>query len=109
MATEKECAHQLAGVINRCSRENGSNTPDFILAEFLVASLAAFDAASFNREQWYGKSLSIGGVIPSQRALEIAARVWCDQDMAHIAMDGDAASEIARIIDDVMKRQQVRN
>src|SRR5439155_8608840 len=32
--------------INRTSAENGSNTPDFILAEFLTDCLAAFDKAS---------------------------------------------------------------
>lgn len=47
--------------INRVSAENGSNTPDFILAEFLTDCLAAFDKASRAREKWYGKELKIGG------------------------------------------------
>lgn len=47
--------------INRHSAESGSNTPDFILADFLVDCLAAFDKASRAREKWYGKALSIGG------------------------------------------------
>lgn len=49
--------------INRASAENGSNTPDFILAEYLVDCLAAFDKASRAREKWYGKGLSprVGG------------------------------------------------
>lgn len=42
--------------INRCSMENGSNTPDFILAKFLCACLAAFDAGVSERETWYGRS-----------------------------------------------------
>ena len=46
--------------INRVSAENGSNTPDFILAEFLTDCLAAFDKASRAREKWYGKELKIG-------------------------------------------------
>lgn len=46
--------------INRCSAENGSNTPDFILAEYLTNCLAAFDAATARREKWYGYTLSIG-------------------------------------------------
>jgi hypothetical protein len=45
---------ELASVINRYSKESGSNTPDFILAEFLCASLAAFDAAIAGRSHWYG-------------------------------------------------------
>ena len=109
MDTEKQFTDQMASAINCFSRENGSNTPDFILAEFLCECLDAFDKASRAREKWYGKALSISRAIPSQRALEIAARVWCDQDMTRITMDADAAAEIARIIDDVMKRQQARN
>jgi len=45
----------LAEVLNRYSVENGSNTSDFILAEFLVGCLAAFDLAVSRREQWYGR------------------------------------------------------
>ena len=41
--------------INRASAENGSDTPDFILAEFLTDSLAAFDKAVATREAWYGR------------------------------------------------------
>ena len=51
--------------INCVSAENGSNTPDFILAEFLTDCLAAFDKASRAREKWYGKALSIGGGVTS--------------------------------------------
>lgn len=68
MADEKEFRKELEAAINRCSRENGSNTPDFILADYLAGCLAAFDNASRAREKWYGKSLSIGmgiGDLPS--------------------------------------------
>ena len=49
-----EFRRELAGVINRFSMENGSNTPDFILAEFLYGCLQVFNRASNAREQWYG-------------------------------------------------------
>ena len=52
---------ELRAVINRYSKENGSDTPDFILAAYLEACLKAFDKTSRMREKWYGKSLSIGG------------------------------------------------
>lgn len=35
----------LERAINRFSGENGSNTPDFILAEYLTGCLEAFDEA----------------------------------------------------------------
>ena len=45
---------EIEEAINRNSAENGSGTPDFILAEFLTDSLAAFDKATKERERWYG-------------------------------------------------------
>lgn len=40
--------------INRHSMEGGSNTPDFILAQYLGACLAAFNEATTARGTWYG-------------------------------------------------------
>jgi hypothetical protein len=40
----------LKDVLNRHSKENGSNTPDFVLAEFLTQALDAFDYATRYRE-----------------------------------------------------------
>lgn len=45
---------KLEHVLNSASAENGSNTPDFILAEYLVACLEAFDHASNARTKWHG-------------------------------------------------------
>ncbi len=52
-----EFERELASVINRHSLENESNTPDFILAEYLRSCLRAFTMASRTREAWYGKGL----------------------------------------------------
>lgn len=41
----------LEALINRESMENGSDTPDFVLAEYLVRCLEAFDAAVRHREE----------------------------------------------------------
>ena len=46
---------ELQQVINRHSAENVSNTTDFILAQYLVACLAAFNTATQQRETWYGR------------------------------------------------------
>ena len=45
---------EIEHVINCDSAENGSNTPDFILAEYLTDCLAAFDKAVNARDVWYG-------------------------------------------------------
>lgn len=42
---------EISAAINRTCRENGSNTPDYILAEFLVSCLTAFDTATRARAQ----------------------------------------------------------
>jgi len=49
---------ELEQLINKHSMENKSNTPDFILAEYMLNCLLAFEQASTARELWYGKELS---------------------------------------------------
>jgi hypothetical protein len=50
----------LATAFNYFSAENGSNTPDFILADFAAGAVAAFDAAVNRRAKWYGRHDRIG-------------------------------------------------
>ncbi len=45
---------ELRAALNRTSQENGSNTPDFILATYLLGCLDAFNRAVNARDQWYG-------------------------------------------------------
>ena len=51
---------ELERLINRESMENGSNTPDFILAKFLRGCLESFDSAVQERETWYGRDPQSG-------------------------------------------------
>lgn len=44
---------QLTHIINCASKENGSNTPDFILAIYLEDCLSAFDKVVKWRNAWY--------------------------------------------------------
>lgn len=44
---------EIKDAINRCSMENGSNTPDFILARYLGNCLDAFVDATRQRDKWY--------------------------------------------------------
>ncbi len=55
---------ELQDLINKHFRENGSDTPDFILAMFLDRCLSAFDAAVKIRTGWYSSE----GTTPEQRA-----------------------------------------
>lgn len=54
-----EFRKNLQSLINCESMENGSNTPDFLLADYLTDCLAVFDKAMQAREKWYGRP--IGG------------------------------------------------
>ncbi len=47
----------FAKAINIQSRENGSNTPDYILARYLEGCLQAFEVALAGRTRWYGNSV----------------------------------------------------
>ena len=42
---------ELQHLINKHSKENGSNTPDFVLAEYLCACLTAYDKAVNKRDE----------------------------------------------------------
>lgn len=44
---------ELEQLINKHSMENNSNTPDFILAEYLSLCLHAFDKATNQRIKWF--------------------------------------------------------
>lgn len=53
--TKPEFRKALEHAINCHSMESGSNSPDFVLAEYLADCLAAFDKAVMHRESWYGR------------------------------------------------------
>lgn len=46
---------ELMSLLNRHSQENESDTPDFILAEYLIGSLKVFNESVNNRQIWYGR------------------------------------------------------
>lgn len=64
---------EIETVLNRSSAENVSDTPDFVLAEYLIDSLAAFDKAVRRREEWYSRPVGNGAAITkiSQTADEV--------------------------------------
>ena len=44
---------ELRALINVHSKEGDSDTPDFILARYLIQSLEAFTEATKARDKWY--------------------------------------------------------
>lgn len=57
---------ELARLINKYSMENGSNTPDFILAEYLTGCLTVFNAVVLSRDTWYGRCESRPVTLPKE-------------------------------------------
>lgn len=53
--SEPDFQTKLKNIINYHSKENGSNIPDFILAQFLSDSLEAWNKNVSRREEWYGR------------------------------------------------------
>lgn len=49
--------NELKILINCHSMENGSDTPDFILAQYILGCLTAFNEAVNRREAFYGRGL----------------------------------------------------
>ena len=43
---------EMADLINKYSKQNGSNTPDFILAQHLLDSLTLFNTTMDSRKKW---------------------------------------------------------
>ena len=55
MTADSKLRKEIEQAINKHSLENGSDTPDFILAEYLTDCLRMFDKAVNKREEWYGR------------------------------------------------------
>jgi len=51
--SKSDLRNKIENAVNSVSAEQGSNTPDFILAQYLVDCLDAFDRAANARENWY--------------------------------------------------------
>ena len=88
----------LEGVINRYSKENGSNTPDFILAEFLTQVLVAWDGAIRSREEWYGRGFSAGSLNASAKTATapLTDTQFFEQQLAERAIEEARSLEAVR-------------
>lgn len=51
--------NEVERAINRWSAENASNTPDWILAQFLMSCLDAWNTGVQQRETWYGRDAGL--------------------------------------------------
>lgn len=67
--------NDLASLLNRYSAENGSNTPDHLLADYLLGCLQVYNATLQERARWYGRMDVPGhGSVPYPELAETSAR-----------------------------------
>ncbi len=96
---------ELEGLINSESRENDSNTPDFILAEYMMKCLDAFELASNRREVWFGVELDIENNWKELiiTAMGEASMCWSNIDGAGV-FDSTRAEQIGKkLLQDIKK------
>ena len=55
---KQKLLNEISAIINKNSTENESNTPDFILAQFLMKTLRAFNKATNQRDSWSSNSIN---------------------------------------------------
>jgi hypothetical protein len=73
---------ELENLINRHSKENGSNTPDFILADYLGDCLDAFDKAVTRRKKWSSPEAQIQPDLPMPVGPDLS-RILHDENDCH--------------------------
>lgn len=67
----KDLRSRIEYAINCESAEKGSETPDWILAEYLIDCLAAYDKAVQAREKWYDREIIIRATPAPETTSEI--------------------------------------
>ena len=64
-----EFRKELEALLNRHSIENDSDTPDYILAGYLLACLRAWNQWVPERDRWYGRGrVETGAIMDARRA-----------------------------------------
>ncbi len=84
-------ADELTDLINRCSKENDSNTPDFILAQYIENCLAAFSQATQQRDTWYGRDARPTSIVTANQTAEQTAETCqnCGSTLTCTACDNE--------------------
>ncbi len=97
----------IAGKINEACRENDSNTPDFLLGEYLVNCLEAFELINNRREGWYGVYLDILNTWKELIMVAIGEASMCWSETPKGVFDSDKAAAIGKKLLQDMKKERV--
>jgi len=102
MNDREKLIKKFAGAINEMSREEDSNTPDFLLAEYLVFCLEAFELASNKREVWFGVHLDILNDWPELIMTAIGEASMCWSETPKGTFDSTRAQKIGiKLLEDI--------
>lgn len=98
---------KLSDLINCECRENDSNTPDFILSEFMIACLEAFELTNNKREVWYGVELDILNNWKELIETAIGEASMCWSETPKGVFDEEKAKEICeRLLVNIKKKPE---
>ena len=91
---------ELQHLINRYSAESGSNTPDWILADYLLGCLELYDRTVQARARWYGRMDEPGrsafndSAAPPRARYRISIESSFGQDMPHDLTAAEIGSKL---------------
>ena len=58
----EEIEKEITEIFNKHGLDTITDTPDYILADYVMTSLYAYLKAKGNTEKWFGKKITINGV-----------------------------------------------
>jgi hypothetical protein len=96
---------RLEALLNSNSMEEGSNTPDFVLAEFLSTCLRAFNEATVRRDTWYNVKLKPAR-IAKDKWREVASALWFQDEMEDMKMNSRLVTKIALLLEDEYEKEK---
>ena len=59
---DKNLKKDIEVLINKYNYDAMTDTPDFVLAEYLMNCLRNYLVTKYNTEEWFGKRITINGV-----------------------------------------------
>lgn len=102
MAKQRSFEVELTELINRHSKENGSNTPDFILAAYLRECLLNFDATISRRDTWHGSGVLDAHKEPERHETSLKGHME-DAYWAWSSSDTDALEEVMGLVGHIIE------
>ena len=105
-APNLEFRNDIETIINRHNAENESDTPDFILAEYLIDCLAVFDKAVRNCAFWHGDVRPQRQRLVEEQSLNKEAQRLAANDAATTRLADEIKTETEAELDAMIQEEQ---